>query len=484
MNWEHIVSTSIPALLFANVKSDRSGWVYAALTILVFALSHWASIVHAFHKVVHFRRPCIRMSGSITSDRMGSRKAFSKRMLSVLHYVERRAKTLGINEMTEVFADDCMVGMGDKRDGLDALVMNQQVPLTLSSKNGNVTCCFSVTREGRQDSSFDRFVQKVRIDGSLQGDTMRSVLDFIAECERQFDDFHSDQLRQQLFCFTLTGVSNGKGVFAKRPFQTNKTFDNLFFDRKEDVLRCLRAFEDVDKYRKFGIPHTLGFLLSGNFGLGKTACAKAIANYTRRHVIVVPLHRVTKMSVLTDLFFSETIDSIKIPFESRLYVFEEIDCNGWQELVANRATKGPTRDDTANRSHETSENQVKNVLRSILNEGDSTDAKDSVTLGGLLELLDGMSETPGRMMVLTTNYPEVLDPALMRPGRIDLHVRFEPASAKVITDMVHAWYGNVIDDDLASALEAYKLTQAELCRCFMDSPDWDRALHVIKNKAH
>jgi hypothetical protein len=72
----------------------------------------------------------------------------------------------------------------------------------------------------------------------------------------------------------------------------------------------------------------------------------------------------------------------------------------------------------------------------------------------------------------------------MRPGRIDLHVRFEPASAKVITDMVHAWYGNVIDDDLASALEAYKLTQAELCRCFMDSPDWDRALHVIKNKAH
>lgn len=38
---------------------------------------------------------------------------------------------------------------------------------------------------------------------------------------------------------------------------------------------------------------------------------------------------------------------------------------------------------------------------------------------GLLNVLDGVVDTPGRIVVMTTNYPEALDAALIRPGRID-----------------------------------------------------------------
>lgn len=44
---------------------------------------------------------------------------------------------------------------------------------------------------------------------------------------------------------------------------------------------------------------------------------------------------------------------------------------------------------------------------------------DELNLAGVLNVLDGVIDTPGRMLVMTSNHPETLDPALIRPGRID-----------------------------------------------------------------
>ena len=43
-------------------------------------------------------------------------------------------------------------------------------------------------------------------------------------------------------------------------------------------------------------------------------------------------------------------------------------------------------------------------------------------LQGLLNVLDGVVDTPGRIVIMTTNHPEALDAALIRPGRIDKKV--------------------------------------------------------------
>jgi transcription elongation GreA/GreB family factor len=44
---------------------------------------------------------------------------------------------------------------------------------------------------------------------------------------------------------------------------------------------------------------------------------------------------------------------------------------------------------------------------------------DQLSLSGLLNVLDGVVDTPGRIVIMTTNHPEMLDPALIRPGRVD-----------------------------------------------------------------
>ena len=49
----------------------------------------------------------------------------------------------------------------------------------------------------------------------------------------------------------------------------------------------------------------------------------------------------------------------------------------------------------------------------------TTTDQTGVTLSGLLNALDGVSSREGRVLFLTTNHPERLDAALVRPGRVD-----------------------------------------------------------------
>merc|ERR1719510_1437162 len=50
--------------------------------------------------------------------------------------------------------------------------------------------------------------------------------------------------------------------------------------------------------------------------------------------------------------------------------------------------------------------------------------KPELTLADILEALDGVMEMDGRMLIITTNHPEKLDAALVRPGRIDVQLEY------------------------------------------------------------
>ena len=56
-----------------------------------------------------------------------------------------------------------------------------------------------------------------------------------------------------------------------------------------------------------------------------------------------------------------------------------------------------------------------------------------MNLSDLLEAFDGVLEMKGRMMVLTTNHFEKLDPALIRPGRIDLTLELKRLHIRTVS---------------------------------------------------
>jgi chaperone BCS1 len=61
--------------------------------------------------------------------------------------------------------------------------------------------------------------------------------------------------------------------------------------------------------------------------------------------------------------------------------------------------------------------------------GSSSDGNSGgITFSGLLNALDGVAAQEGKVLVMTTNHVERLDPALVRPGRIDIRCYFGLAS--------------------------------------------------------
>ncbi|GBF99025.1 ubiquinol:cytochrome C oxidoreductase biogenesis factor, partial [Raphidocelis subcapitata] len=66
---------------------------------------------------------------------------------------------------------------------------------------------------------------------------------------------------------------------------------------------------------------------------------------------------------------------------------------------------------------------------------------DALNLAGLLNVLDGVVDTPGRIVVLTSNHPEKLDPALIRPGRINKKIYMGNIGFPEAVEMVNHWFG-------------------------------------------
>ena len=163
----------------------------------------------------------------------------------------------------------------------------------------------------------------------------------------------------------------------------------------------------------------MGFLLYGEPGCGKTSTIKAIANHTQRHIVSVPLNKIKSGKELLNVFYNVKMNCKDIPLNKRLYVLEDIDCADLKDIVKDRSEAAKDREaEDAMMSDKDSDKDSGLDLLSLLKVStvEGFKNKNKLTLATLLEVLDGVMEMEGRMLVITTNYPEKLDKALIRPG--------------------------------------------------------------------
>ena len=237
-------------------------------------------------------------------------------------------------------------------------------------------------------------------------------------------------------------------------FKTTKTFDNLFFDRKEELIHRLDSFVNRNHYKTLGLPETLGLLFHGDPGCGKTSAIKAIANYMKMSIIIVPMHQIKTKKQLENLFFSDTVN---IPQDKRIYVFEEIDCNGWEQIVRDR--RYVSKDQKQESGEISAIEKIAESINPDSKKSKEKDLDDKLTLGGILEVIDGLIECNGRIIIMTTNHKEFLDPALLRPGRIDRDIEFKKLRRVHIAQIYQKWYGQPLRD---MNIPDYKFSQAEV----------------------
>ncbi len=162
-----------------------------------------------------------------------------------------------------------------------------------------------------------------------------------------------------------------------------------------DVARFLDAEPD---YLRKCIPWHRGHLYEGPPGTGKTSVARAIASHFGMDVWYLPLGDVKADGELLRV-------ASQINPRSML-LLEDVD-------VFHAAT---ARDD----------------------------ATSGATLSGLLNALDGIATPHGLLTVMTTNTPDVLDDAVVRPGRVDLIEHFGRADEEQVRRLLSRWYGTEV----------------------------------------
>jgi hypothetical protein len=111
----------------------------------------------------------------------------------------------------------------------------------------------------------------------------------------------------------------------------------------------------------------------------------------------------------------------------------------------------------------------------------SSTGSQAIDLGVILNLLDGILETPGRIMIMTTNHPERLDPALVRPGRIDLMVNFKKCSSEDIQEIYEGITEMKVNDRLLKELPDDFYSAAEVTqKIFENFENPEEAIQKIR----
>jgi len=117
--------------------------------------------------------------------------------------------------------------------------------------------------------------------------------------------------------------------------------------------------------------------------------------------------------------------------------------------------------------------------------------RDELNLSGLLNVLDGVVDTPGRMLVMTTNHPELLDPALIRPGRIDKKMLLAYLYCADLVAMLEHYFQTKLSEsqvdrvnDAINDPPQLKFTPAEVEQMACEHDEIDDMIAAIEGKKH
>ncbi|KAM7516213.1 hypothetical protein LguiA_005796 [Lonicera macranthoides] len=238
------------------------------------------------------------------------------------------------------------------------------------------------------------------------------------------------------------------------------TFDTVAMDLevKEMVMKDLERFiKRRVYYRKVGKAWKRGYLLHGPPGTGKSSLIAAMANYLNFDIYDLELTDIRHNSELRRLLVGTANRSI--------LVVEDIDCT--IELQDRLVSASPKKNQGLHHQEEESK----------------------LTLSGFLNFIDGLWSSCGdeRIIVFTTNHKEKLDPALLRPGRMDLHIHMScctPCGFKLLA----ANYLNLKDHELFGEIEELirttEVTPAEVAEQLMKNDDPDVSLSGLIDFLH
>jgi chaperone BCS1 len=268
-----------------------------------------------------------------------------------------------------------------------------------------------LTREEGKESHSSKRKEEITL--STFGRDQKFLREIVAEMQAAYDSRQGR--RAMLFTF-----STNDGYWRERSHYRPRPLNSVVMDGvvKEDILEDIRKFLDSEKwYENTGIPYHRGYLFHGPPGTGKTSLIAALSEHFKSRVYYLRLNEIS------DLGLNEAMRTIPA---GAMIVMEDIDC-----VTATAAREKTDKDESS---------------------GD-LNLKLGVTLSGLLNALDGVHSPQGAMYFMTTNHIGKLDPALIRPGRIDVRILLDKPKVEQLVEMYHRFFGGASNTDAMRFIE-------------------------------
>jgi chaperone BCS1 len=194
-------------------------------------------------------------------------------------------------------------------------------------------------------------------------------------------------------------------------------------------------------YATRGIPYRRGYLFHGPPGTGKTSLSFALAGIFGLDIFCISLLEPTLMESELNRLFNN------LPRRC-IVLLEDIDTAGLvrDEKSDKKGDGDGNGDNKADLSQDFNMTDLAKAIRTVnRKDKQNDDVTQGVSLSGLLNAIDGVATHEGRVLVMTTNHPEKLDDALIRPGRVDMQVEFTLATRDQIRDIFIRMYSSEHD---------------------------------------
>ena len=201
---------------------------------------------------------------------------------------------------------------------------------------------------------------------------------------------------------------------------------------KEHLLQDIENFrKSRRRYARLGVPYHRGYLFYGPPGTGKTSLVSALAANFGLAIYSINL------AVFNDRSLMNAVNQVA---PSSVLLFEDIDCmkSGEARLPSNTRTNDGT--------------QARDPKVNVADQ-------NGVTLSGLLNVLDGFYAPTNVLFMMTTNRIEILDEALLRPGRIDYKLHLGRASDCQKIELYRRFFPEVSEFEAREFVQAYSSTE-------------------------
>lgn len=407
---------------------------------------------------------------------------FSQRLEGLFFFIQGQQDKLKIYGLHEVRTDE-LRGHHERKNRADFMITQskpfllcekQEIYCSIRKGQKNIAANDSKGEKSGSDSTVDMYY----IDVFSYKVKLSAIQTFLDEKKQEYLDHLKAQENASKIKYIYNLLSEGTGgakgkddEYSVSRFESSRSFDNMYFNNRDYILSKVDFFlKNKDWYFKNGVPYTLGICLHGVPGTGKTSFIKALANFTKRHILVISLKLITTRSNLEAIFYREwygnTLSTIK--FEDKIIVFEDIDCLG--EIVWERSKKQEEKPEP--KPKKDMQTMTTAELKELFKTNPRDFMDDPLTLDDILNVMDGVREASGRIMVVTTNHYDKLDAALKRPGRIDINVELGCASRETIGKIYKHYFGHDMEAKELNKINTNFYTPAEVTNIFL-SEDHD-----------